>query len=254
MSNNSTSNNSNNNTSNKLYYQTRSIVIPGDLLAEGNFQIAWSPYVFKQNNKYYSSVIGLFEPKGNVFEVIPLEGSKYFPKIGDTVIGLIEDIELYGWIVDIKSPYSAYLPAISLLGRPVNVGEDLRKYIDVGDYVIAKVENFDRTTSPTLSVKGKGMGRITTGNIIDVMPVKVPRVIGKGKSMLEVLTSETGCEILIGQNGRIWANCPSKDMEDILFFAIRTIERESHIKGLTDRIKSLIKEKKGELDATNSKT
>lgn len=247
------SSDSNLNNNSKIYYQTRSIVLPGDVLAEGNFQIAWSPYTFKQNNKYYSSVIGLFEPKGNVFEVIPLEGSKYFPRIGDTVIGLVEDIELYGWIVDIKSPYSAYLPAMSLLGRPVNVGEDLRRYIDVGDYVIAKVEVFDRTTNPILSVKGKGMGRVTSGNIIDIMPVKVPRVIGKGKSMLEVLTSETGCEILVGQNGRIWANCPSKDMEDILFFAIKVIERESHIKGLTDRIRNLIKEKKGELNVANSK-
>lgn len=250
MSNNSTSNS---NGSNKIYYQGRSIVLPGDILAEGNFQIVWSPYMYKQNNKYYSSVIGLFEPKGNVFEVIPLEGSKYFPRIGDIVIGLVEDIELYGWIVDIKAPYSAYLPALSLLSRPVNPGEDLRRYIDVGDYVIAKVEVFDRTTNPILSVKGKGLGRVTSGNIIEIMPVKVPRVIGKGKSMLEVLTSETGCDILVGQNGRIWANCPSKDMEDILFLAIKTIERESHIKGLTDRIRNMIKEKKGELNVTNSK-
>ncbi|ARM77115.1 exosome complex RNA-binding protein Rrp4 [Acidianus manzaensis] len=244
---------SNNSNNSKMYYQSRAIVTPGDILAEGNFQIAWSPYIYKQNNKYFSSVIGIFEPKGNVFEVIPLEGSKYFPKIGDTVIGLVEDIELYGWTVDIKAPYSAYLPASTLLGRPANPGEDLRKYIDVGDYVMAKVENFDRTTSPTLSVKGKGLGRLNGGNIIDIMPVKVPRVIGKGRSMLEVLTTETGCEIIVSQNGRIWANCPSKDMEDILFFSIRTIERESHIKGLTDRIKNLINEKKGELNATNSK-
>nr|WP_240931137.1 exosome complex RNA-binding protein Rrp4 [Acidianus sulfidivorans] len=244
---------SNNSNNIKIYYQTRSIVTPGDILAEGNIQIAWTPYVYRQNNKYFSSVIGIFEPKGNVFEVIPLEGSKYFPKIGDTVIGLVEDIELYGWIVDIKAPYLAYLPASTLLGRPVNPGEDLRKYIDVGDYVIAKLENFDRTTSPTLSVKGKGLGRLNGGNIIDILPVKVPRVIGKGKSMLEVLTTETSCEIIVGQNGRIWANCPSKDMEDILFFAIKTIERESHIKGLTDRIKNLINKKKGELNVTNSK-
>ncbi|MCI2414599.1 MAG: exosome complex RNA-binding protein Rrp4 [Candidatus Aramenus sp.] len=238
---------------NKIYFPNRSIVVPGDLVAEGNFQVPWSPYYYKQGNKYYSTVIGLFEVKEPIFEIIPLEGSYYYPKIGDTVIGLVEDIELYGWILDIKSMYSAYLPASSLLGRSVNLGEDLRKFIDVGDYVIAKVENFDRTTNPVLNVKGKGLGRVAYGTVIDIMPVKVPRVIGKNKSMLEVLTSETGCEILIAQNGRIWANCPSKDKENILILAVKTIEAESHIRGLTDRIKSLIKEKIGESNDSNTK-
>ncbi|EHP69444.1 MAG: exosome complex RNA-binding protein Rrp4 [Metallosphaera yellowstonensis] len=231
---------------NKIYLQSRSIVAPGDLIAEGNFQIPWSPYIIKQGNKYYSSVLGLLEVRESTFEVIPLEGSFYYPKVGDTVVGLVEDVELYGWMTDIKAPYSAYLPASSLLGRPANVGEDLRRYIDVGDYIIAKVDSFDRTTDPVLSVKGKGLGRVSSGIVIDIMPVKVPRVVGKGKSMLEMLISETGCEILVAQNGRVWANCPSKEKENILIMAIRTIEKESHTKGLTDRIKKLIREALGD--------
>ncbi|AEE93716.1 exosome complex RNA-binding protein Rrp4 [Acidianus hospitalis] len=244
---------SNQNSNNKIYFKSRSIVVPGDLIAEGSFQIPWSPYIYKLGNKYYSTVIGIVDPKDSTFEIIPLEGSHYYPRVGDTVIGLIEDVELYGWIVDIKAPYSAYLPALSLLGRPVNIGEDLRKYLDIGDYVIARVESFDRTINPVLTVKGKGLGRLNNGKIIDIMPVKVPRVIGKNKSMYELLTSETGCEMIVAQNGRIWANCPSKDMEEVLFLSIKTIERESHIKGLTDRIKELIEKKKGELNVTNSK-
>ncbi len=239
---------------NKIYFQSRNIVVPGDLVAEGSFQIPWSPYFYKVGTKYYSTVIGIFESKDPVFEIIPLEGPHYYPKIGDAVIGLIEDIELYGWILDIKSMYSAYLPASSLLGRAVNVGEDIRKYMDTGDYVIAKIENFDRTIDPVLTIKGKGLGRISSGTVIDIMPVKVPRVIGKNKSMFEVLTTQTGCEITVAQNGRIWANCPSQDKENILMLAIKTIEEESHTKGLTDRIKSLIKEKVGEINDSTSKT
>lgn len=235
---------SNQNSGNKIFFKSRSIVVPGDLIAEGNFQIPWSPYIYKVGNKYYATVIGMVDPKDSTFEIIPLEGSYYYPRVGDTVIGLIEDVELYGWIVDIKAPYSAYLPALSLLGRPVNIGEDLRKYLDIGDYIIARVETFDRTINPILSVKGKGLGRLSNGKIIDIMPVKVPRVIGKNKSMYELLTSETGCEMIVAQNGRIWANCPSKDMEEVLFLSIKTIERESHIRGLTDKIRELIQRKK----------
>lgn len=239
----------------KIYFQDRSIVAPGELIAEGDFQVAWSPYYVKFGDKYYSTVIGLLETDGNVFNVIPLEGSYYYPKVNDVVIGLIEDVELYGWIVDIKAPYSAYLPASSLLNRPVTIGEDLRKYLNVGDYVIAKVEIFDRNLSPTLSVKGnKELGRISSGTVIDVPPVKVPRIIGKNKSMLEVLTSETGCNIIVGQNGRIWANCASKTAEDALIQSISIIERESHIKGLTDKIRSFLKEKLGGENVSSATT
>ncbi|AEB96083.1 MAG: exosome complex RNA-binding protein Rrp4 [Metallosphaera sp.] len=237
---------------NKIYLQDKSIVVPGDLIAEGNFQIPWSPYIIKQSNKYFASVVGILEIKEPVFEVIPLEGSHYYPRIGDTVIALVKDVEQYGWIVDIKAPYSAYLPAASLLGRPANVGEDLRRYIDVGDFVIAKLESFDRTSDPTLSVKGKGLGRVSTGTVIDVLPVKVPRIVGKGRSMMDTLSTETGCDLIVAQNGRVWANCPSIEKEKILITAIRTIEQESHTKGLTDRIKKLIKESLGDKSVTSS--
>jgi len=230
----------------KIYFQDRSIVTPGDLIAEGDFQVPWSPYFYRIENKYYASVTGLFTIKeGNIFEVIPLEGPHYYPRVGDTVIGLIEDVEIYGWVVDIKSFYSAYLPALSLLGRTVTPGEDLRRYLTIGDYVLAKVETFDRTINPILTVKGKGLGRIASGTVIDISPVKVPRVIGKNKSMLEVLTSETGCEVIVGQNGRILIRCASSAQEDALTEAINVIQAESHTKGLTERIRKLLREKLG---------
>ncbi|QIW23307.1 RNA-binding protein [Sulfolobus sp. S-194] len=230
----------------KIYFEDRSIVTPGDLIAEGDFQIPWSPYYYKIGNKYYSSITGLIEVKENLFEIVPLEGHRYIPKVGDTVIGLIEDIEIYGWVLDIKSPYSAYLPASSFLGRPVSPGEDLRRYLNLGDYVIAKIETYDRTINPILSIKGKGLGRVSSGIVIDIPPVKVPRVIGKNRSMLDTLTSETGCEILVAQNGRILANCATKMIEEVLVGAIQIIEKESHIKGLTEKIRKFLREKLGE--------
>ncbi|AHC51017.1 RNA-binding protein [Sulfolobus acidocaldarius SUSAZ] len=231
---------------NKIYFEDRSIVTPGDLIAEGEFQVPWSPYYYKVNGKYYSGITGLITVKdGSMFEVIPLESSRYYPKVGDTIIGLVEDIEIYGWVIDIKSFYSAYLPASSLLGRPISPGEDVRRYLDVGDYVIAKIEAFDRTISPVLTVKGKGLGRIPLGTVMDIMPVKVPRVIGKNRSMIEVLTSESGCEIFVAQNGRIHIKCANNLIEEALIEAINIIQSESHTKGLTERIRNFLKQKLG---------
>ncbi len=239
----------------RILVQPRTIVVPGDVIAEGDLKLTWSPYYLRVGDKFISTVVGMVNVKENYFEVIPLEGSFYYPKVGDIVIGLVKDIEPYGWTIDIKAPYSAYLPASSLLGRPVNAGEEVRKFMDVGDYVIAKVEDFDRTTDPILSLKGgKELGRINSGIVVDFMPNKVARIIGKGRNMLETLSSETGCSIYVAQNGRLLANCPSRTSEELLIFAIRTIEAESHIKGLTDKIKQLIREKAGGMSASNAET
>ncbi|MCY0849195.1 exosome complex RNA-binding protein Rrp4 [Sulfuracidifex metallicus DSM 6482 = JCM 9184] len=238
-----------------MIVQPRAIVAPGDIIAEGEIKVGWSPYFLRVGDKYISTVVGMVNVKDSSFEVIPLEGSFYYPKVGDTVIALIKDIEPYGWSTDIKAPYSAYLPASSLLGRPVNSGEEIRKFMDIGDYVVAKVEAFDRTTDPILSLKGgKDLGRINSGIVIDFMPIKVARIIGKGRNMIETLSTETGCNIFVAQNGRLLANCPSKASEELLIFAIRKIEEESHIKGLTDKIKQLIREKAGGISASNAET
>lgn len=229
----------------KIYVNDRQIVAPGDLLAEGELEIPWSPYIFREKSKYYASVTGIVEVKDGSLTVIPLKGSKYFPRVGDTVLGSIEDVELYGWSVDIKAPYLAYLPAISLLGRPVSPGEELRRYLDVGDYVIAKVEAFDRTTNPILTARGKDLGKVPEGMVISVSPVKIPRIIGKNRSMINTMSSLTGCNIEAFPNGMVWVRCPTKALEDLINDAIRIIEAESHTKGLTERITTFIASKLG---------
>ncbi len=229
----------------KIYVSDRQIVAPGDLLAEGELEIPWSPYIYKEKNKYYSTVTGFAEVKDGSLTVIPLKGSRYYPKIGDTVLGVVEDVELYGWSVDIKAPYSAYLPASSLLNRPVSPGEDLRRYLDVGDYVVAKVEVFDRTTNPILTVKGKDLGKVIEGSVISVHPVKIPRIIGKNRSMINAMSSLTGCSIDAYPNGMVLVKCPTKALEDLIKEAIRIIEAESHTKGLTEKVTNFISSKLG---------
>jgi exosome complex component RRP4 len=71
------------------------------------------------------------------------------------------------------------------------------------------------------------------GEIISVSPVKVPRIIGKNGSMLEVLKKGTGSNVMVGRNGRIWVkggNIP------LLVKAIEKIETEAHLNNLTNRV------------------
>jgi len=229
----------------KIYVANRQIVRPGDLLAEGE-DVKGGDYTYRVGNKIYASILGLANVDDGVVSIIPLEGMNV-PKEGDVVIGLITSVGITNWIVDIRGPYKAILNANEALESFNPITDDLRKYLDVGDYIITKIIVFDRTRNPLLTIKGKGLGKITEGKVIDVKPSRVPRIIGKRKAMLNILIEQTKCTIIVGQNGRIWIRCPNEELENILVRAIRKIEAEAHIPGLTERVKRFIEEEKRRL-------
>lgn len=234
----------------KFHVTHRQLVLPGELLAEGEDITISTPLIYKADNKFYSVITGLaqVDEKEKRIGIVPLEGA-YIPKPGDTVIGVIKDVGLTYWVVDINAPYDGILYASEAMPRPFNpVQDDLRRYYDVGDYMIAKIIAFDRTKNPVLTIKDRGLGKITRGIVVEIKAPRIPRVIGKKRSMLDVLTSETGCSFLVAVNGRIWFSCSDARMNDIVIRALRLIEEEAHTTGLTDRVKAFIQEEKKRLE------
>jgi len=232
-----------------FHVSNRQLVLPGQLLAEGEGIIVTTPLIYRSDDKFYSVITGLVQvdEKEKRLGIVPLEGA-YMPKPGDTVIGVIDDVGLTYWSVNINAPYEGILYASEALPKPFNpVQDDLRKYYDVGDYLVAKVVAFDRTKNPVLTIRDKGLGKITEGVVVEIKPPRIPRVIGKKGSMLDVLTSETGCVFLVAVNGRIWFSCSDPRMSDIVIRALRLIEEEAHTTGLTDRVKAFIKDEKKRL-------
>jgi exosome complex component RRP4 len=229
----------------KILVADRQIVRPGDCLAllekeeappEGGFKYFPDRHVYILNNKVYSDIVGLVSVEGGTITVIPLEGV-YFPRKDDIVIGVISDVGVSQWIVDIKAPYKAILPASDVIEGFNPAVHNLRSYLDIGDYVLAKIAIFDRLRDPVLTTRGKGLGKILEGFVIDIKPSKVARVIGKRGSMLNVLTTMTRCEIVVGLNGLIWAKCPDEQTLNALVRAVKLIEAKAHMKGLTEEVK-----------------
>jgi exosome complex component RRP4 len=93
-------------------------------------------------------------------------------------------------------------------------------------------------------MQGRGLRKITHGRLIDVDPVKIPRIIGKKGSMIQLLKNMTNAQIIVGQNGRIVVSANSVEKENLVISAIRKIEAEAHTSGLTDRIRVYLEEKK----------
>ncbi|MCE4599570.1 MAG: exosome complex RNA-binding protein Rrp4 [Desulfurococcales archaeon] len=220
----------------------RVIVVPGEILPKDT--VGSEQYLIEADSGKMPVVVGLLDMRGDKPSFIPLKGT-YIPKRGDIVIGLIVSQGVMNWFVDIKSPYNAVLNVSDFLGRPFNpMTDDMSKMLQIGDYIKAKVEAFDRSRSPVLSVQEEGLGRIVEGKVIDVDPTRIPRIVGKKKSMLSMLIEETGCDIYPAVNGRVHVKCDNPDMEAIVILAIKRIEREAHTVGLTERIKRFIEEEK----------
>lgn len=224
------------------FFERRQLVTPGDLLAEGDYVAGENTY--KEDSKVYATRIGLVDYEDKKVSVVALRAF-YIPRVGDTVIGTVVEVGFSGWTVDINSPYLALLKASDVLSRPFKPQKnDLTEVLDVGDLVVAKIVSYDRTHNPQLSVNEPVLGKITRGQIMRVTPTKIPRVIGKKGSMISMIKQETECHIILGHNGVILITGKSIEDEELAMMAIRKIEEESHITGLTDRISQLIKKEK----------
>lgn len=216
----------------------KTIVIPGDLLSEDARKAGDGTYV--QDGKVYSSVYGLVSFKNKV-RVVPLSG-KYIPAAGDMIIGTVTEVTFSNWIVDINSPYEGLLH-VSEYPKRIEY-EDMGRYLGVGESILTQVIDVDPAMKVELTLNDPKLRVIKSGRVVEISPPKVPRVIGRGGSMITLLKNETNCNIFVGQNGRIWVDGKDRDME-IAIRAIFKIEREAHISGLTDRITEFLLGEKG---------
>tara|TARA_Y100000296_G_scaffold16254_1_gene19005 strand:- start:187 stop:852 length:666 start_codon:yes stop_codon:yes gene_type:complete len=218
----------------------RKIVIPGETIVSGEKYLPGEG-TEKKDNDIISIMYGLSEETKGLVKVIPLSGV-YHPRRGNVVIGKVENVTFNGWIIDITAPNSAFL---SLTEVPRYVNKDgLEEVMDIGDMVVAKIWNINKR-GIDLSIKSRGLGKIEDGIIIKINPNKVPRVIGKEGSMVNLIKDETGCNITIGQNGLIWISGDKIEDELLAKKAVIFVTEKSFVEGLTDKLKEWFdKEKK----------
>ncbi|MEM7825250.1 MAG: exosome complex RNA-binding protein Rrp4 [Candidatus Aenigmatarchaeota archaeon] len=214
------------------------VVLPGELLTERNGRKIGRG-VYLEENKVYSKVLGIPKIDENEVSVVPLAGT-YIPQVGQKVIGIISEVEVSGWGVNINSPYTAFLPLAEGVEEFVDISRtDISRFYDINDIIYCKISKVTKNKIVQVSMRDFGCKKLREGIIIKVTPTKVPRIIGKGGSMINLIKKNTGCEIIVGQNGIIWLRGERKDKA---IEAILTIEKESHIIGLTEKIEKMLGE------------
>jgi len=218
----------------------RKIVVPGEVIATGpNFLPGENT---KRDGKdILSTRYGLLDSDERLVKVIPLSGI-YLPRRGNVVIGKVTDITFNGWLMDINSPYSSFLPIMECKGF-ISKKDDLSLIYNHGDMVVAKVIGV-KGKGVDLTTKERGFDKLEDGIIVTVNSNKVPRVIGKQGSMVNLIKEYTGCDIVVGQNGLIWIKGNSIESELVARDAIKMITDKSFIDGLTDKVKEFLEKSK----------
>jgi exosome complex component RRP4 len=187
--------------------------------------------------KVYASVLGLLSPRPPFVRVVPLSG-RYIPAPGDDVIGTVTDVQGTFWLLDIGAPRWAPL---HMTGTPwkIEVGET-DQYLRVGESVMVQVENLDPTGRIGVTMNGDGLGKLEGGTIVTISPARVPRVVGRGGSMIQTILNRTGAQMRVGQNGRIWVGGDPTAIERVRE-VLRMIDEEGHQRGLTERVDSYLR-------------
>ena len=159
-------------------------------------------------------------------------------KFGEKTFGVVEEALSAGWLIDINAPSPAFLHTEEV-PWDVEFGAT-EKYLNSGDSIMAKVLKIDEIKKMQVTMKDRNLFKIKGGDIIDVEPSRVPRIIGKKGSMISLIKQYIRCRIFVGQNGKIWVDAEIENIERVIH-VIRKIESEAITFGLTNRIEDLLK-------------
>jgi len=215
---------------------TRRVVIPGELIDSGGSKPGEGTYA--DGGHVYAAQLGIVAQRDGLVSVIPL-GGRYMPRADDEVIGQVVDLGPSHWLLDINAPYPAPLHATESPWR-VDFG-DTGRYMDIGDSAICRVLQVDETKRVQCTMQDRELHKIEGGQIVEVSHSKVPRIIGKDGSMIQLIKSFTKIQGFVGQNGRIWID---GDPEDVMIATrvIKLIEDHAQAVGLTEAVNAFLKE------------
>ena len=216
--------------------EERKIVVPGETIISGDDFLPGDG-TRREEQDIVAGVYGLADMSDRMIRVIPLSGV-YTPRRGNVIIGQVVNITFRGWVIDFDGHFNGFLP-LTEVPRFINKGE-LRSYLDFGDVVCAKVMGADET-SLDLSIKLRGFGKIEDGQLMRVNPNKVPRIIGKEGSMVNMIKEATNTSIDVGQNGVVWIGGDKVEDELKARKIVEFVCENSFVSGLTEKTEEFIK-------------
>ncbi|MEM3422386.1 MAG: KH domain-containing protein [Candidatus Bilamarchaeaceae archaeon] len=198
----------------------RRIVLPGEKIAEGKFRI---PNTYVEGENIYATLVGFIDENNRY---VPIE-KRYKPEPGELVVGVVTDARHAGYSVDLNLPTEGFIST-----------KFMHATLMLGDMVIARIRSIERNGVIELT----DIKRLPKGKIVTFPSAKVPRLVGKQNSMLDIIKKYGGGDVVVGTNGYVWisekANIP------LILKVMELIEEKAHKRGLTDRVVDFFEKEK----------
>jgi len=212
-------------------------VLPGDVIVTGDYRPEQN--VILDGDRLMSTAVGFSEIEDNSVTVTPLTGL-YTPKTDDLVIGKIVSHNALSWEVDINSYYPGILTAFDIFGKDYSASrDDLSLKLNTCDVILARIANIG-SRDPLLTIIGENLGKIDSGELVKISPAKIPRLLGKHKSMIQSIEASTNATMTVGQNGLIVVSCDETNGLLKALAAIRMVDEQAHLVNLTDKVKKML--------------
>jgi len=218
----------------------KEIVTPGEIISRGD-EFLPGDWTMKSGENIIATRLGVVEKSDKIIKIIPISGV-YIPRRGNTVIAEVKDIVNAGWQVEVGGPYPAFLPLRECPGFIETY--EMEGVYGIGDLIVTKIFNVGRT-SVDLTMKSRergSFGKIREGIVFRVNAHRVPRIIGKEGSMIQLIKDASKCNITVAQNGIIWI--VGEKIEDQTFArkAVEYIVENVTAEGLTEKVEQWLKE------------
>lgn len=215
----------------------RQIVTPGEVIVSGN-EFLPGDGAYRDGEEVVAGRYGIATIFEKHVRVVPVSGA-YYPKRGNTIIGTIVDITFNGWLIDFGGAQNAFLPVAEV---PMYVNKnEMAEFLNFGESVIVKVWDV-KSRGVDASMKMRGFGKIDGGMILSIGPNQVPRVIGREGSMVKMIKDATGCDVTVGQNGKVWIIGKDTEKEIAARKIVEFIGENAVTVGLTEKVELMIKD------------
>lgn len=198
------------------------LVIPGESIGDTTGKNLGSG-VASAGNGAVATRLGYLKESNGTMHVVPINAA-YMPRSGDLVVGIVEAVQSNLWFLDVNGPFNALLP-MSLAPWKVEFG-DARNHMDVGEAVLARVQEVDECHNLVCTMKGVGLRKIGEGHVASVSIQHIPMV----KEILGDLKIASDCRIIVGDNGRVWID-GSSDGIRLATNVLNSISKAGHITG-----------------------
>ena len=215
------------------------LVTPGEAIGASSGVRAGTGTLIMGDN-IIATKVGWVNNKNGVTSVDPIH-SAYMPRSGDLVIGVIESVRNNLWFADVNGPFNGLLP-MSLAPWKVEFGA-ARQQMDIGDIMLARVQEVDEAHNIVLTMKGVGLRRLKEGIMSEISMNHISRLRGDEDSTLRQLKEVSDCRIIVAENGRVWVD---GDSDGISFMrtVLELVRNEGHMATFDASLEALIEERR----------